>query len=201
MAYGMLIDLRRCVGCRACMTSCKGANGTPPGVLRSWVTTEVEGTYPHAKVTYLPRLCNQCDNPACVAACPTGASVKNENGIVTIDKQTCIGCESCMEACPYGARYLVADDKGYFGESLSEYEAKAYGMHPENTVDKCDFCLSRTGEGETPAPACVAACPADARVFGDIAALRESMGERGEYVLPVEGDFGPNVVYLADFKL
>lgn len=201
MTYGMLIDLRRCVGCRACSTACKGANGTRPGVLRSWVTTEVEGTYPTAHVFYLPRLCNHCDNPACVDVCPTGASVKQDNGVVTIDKEACIGCGSCQNACPYGARYLVESNKGYFDDALSDFEEKKYVLHPEKTMDKCDFCSSRTPEGETPQPACAAACPADARVFGDIDELKKQVGDRDTFAIPADVQLGPNVIYLADYKL
>lgn len=201
MTYGMLIDLRRCVGCRACSTACKGANGTRPGVLRSWVTTEIEGSYPATSVFYLPRLCNHCDSPACVEVCPTGASVKQDNGVVTINKEECIGCGSCQTACPYGARYLVAGNQGYFDNGLNEFESKKYEMHPEKTVDKCDFCMSRTRDGETPAPACAAACPADARIFGDIDELRAQTNDREAFEIPVDVDLGPNVLYLADFKL
>lgn len=201
MTYGMLIDLRRCVGCHACSVSCKGANATRPGVLRSYVVREFEGSYPDVRSTYIPKLCNHCDSAACVEVCPTGASVKREDGIVTVDKEKCIGCQSCALACPYEVRYLIESELGYFGETLNEFESVGYAGTPKGVVDKCDFCSSRFAEGETPQPACVAACPADARVFGEVSELRAMIGDREEYVIPVEEDLGPNVIYLADFKL
>ena len=200
MAYGMLIDLKKCVGCHACSTSCKGANATPPGVLRAWVDREESGSYPSATVTFVPKLCNQCDKPLCVVACPNGATEKRENGVVVINKEKCVGCKTCMEACPYDACYLVADAKGYFGEDLTEYEARGYTAYPAMTVDKCDFCMSRTAEGETPEPACVAACPAGARLFGDADELREKALAGNGMVLNEDAGTDPNVFYLPDVK-
>ena len=121
MAYGMLIDLKKCVGCHACATACKGAHGTPPGVTRSRVERSFEGTYPDVRKTILPVLCNHCENAPCVEACPSGATTKREDGIVVIDKEVCIGCKACVSACPYGARYFYESETGYFGE-LNEYE-------------------------------------------------------------------------------
>ena len=100
MAYGMLIDLKKCVGCHACATACKGAHGTPPGVTRSRVERSFEGTYPDVRKTILPVLCNHCENAPCVEACPSGATTKREDGIVVIDKEVCIGCKACVSACP-----------------------------------------------------------------------------------------------------
>ena len=108
MAYGMLIDLKKCVGCHACATACKGAHGTPPGVTRSRVERSFEGTYPDVRKTILPVLCNHCENAPCVEACPSGATTKREDGIVVIDKEVCIGCKACVSACPYGTRYFWA---------------------------------------------------------------------------------------------
>lgn len=201
MTYGMAIDLRKCVGCHACSVSCKGANATRPGVLRAWVESVMEGSYPDTRITYIPRLCNHCDAAPCVEACPTGASVKRDDGIVSINADECIGCSSCIEACPYGARTLMESEEGYFGETATDYEDAGYAKHPVKTVDKCDFCLSRTPEGEAPQPACVAACPAGARVFGEIDELKALFDGRDEYVLLPDETCGPNVIYLADFKL
>ena len=200
MTYGMLINLKKCVGCQACSTSCKGANATPPGVLRAWVDREEVGSYPNATVTFVPKLCNQCANPPCVEACPNGATEKREDGIVVIDKEKCIGCKLGMEACPYGARYLVADEIGYFGDSLTEYEAQGYVAHPAMTVDKCDFCISRASEGDAPEPACAAACPAGARLFGNADELRDEAAAHDGMVLLAEEGTEPNVFYLPDTK-
>ena len=134
MAYGFVIDLEKCVGCHGCSVACKGANGTPPTVTRSRVDRGTEGSYPNAVRTIRPMLCMMCENPPCVAVCPQGATtIRDEDGIVVIDKEKCIGCKSCMEACPYGARYLVQSEDGYFGSELNEYESVAYENMPKMT--------------------------------------------------------------------
>ncbi len=201
MSYVMVIDQKRCVGCYACVTSCKVSNGTPPGMARSWVEKSLEGTYPNVRRVIVPKLCNQCDNPPCVEVCPAGATTKREDGVVVIDKEVCIGCQSCIAACPYGARSYRENDEGYYEDGLNEYEAIAYLAMPANTVDKCDFCVGRTPEGEMPQPACVQACVAGARFFGTVEEMDEfvASSERDNYRLAEEEGTGPNVVYLSDF--
>lgn len=196
MSYGFTIDLEKCVGCHGCSVACKSANGTPPGVFRSNVVRGSEGVYPDAKRTIRPMLCMLCENPACAAVCPTGAtSVREEDGIVLIDKDVCIGCKTCMEACPYGARYLVESEDGYFGSELNEYETVAYEDVQKLTVDKCDVCLEHSETGE-PDPVCVKACMAEARIFGDLDKIKEIAAARnGEVYLPEEGT-SPRVYYL-----
>ena len=109
--------------------------------------------------------------------------------------KSCIGCKSCMEACPYGARYLVQSEDGYFGSELNEYESVAYENMPKMTVDKCDFCIEHSGDGK-PDPVCVKACMAEARLFGDLDEMKKLVAERGgEAYLPEEGT-EPRVFYL-----
>lgn len=196
MTYGMVINLRRCVGCRGCMTACKGANGTPPTVLRSRVEQEFVGKYPETKCNITPMLCMHCENAPCVEVCPSGASVKNENGIVTIDKEKCIGCKSCMAACPYQARYYIESADGYFGKDLTAYEEVRYGAMPAGTVDKCDFCMGngRLEAGEP--PACVEACLAKARIFGDLDELQSLIDDRDAAQLMPEQGTNPSVYYI-----
>lgn len=203
MAYSMLIDLKKCVGCQACMTSCKAANGTPPKVTRSRVDRSTEGIYPDTVRNIVPMLCMQCDNPKCVAACSQGATSKRtEDGIVVVDKEKCIGCETCIQACPYGARYLIDLSVGYFGEKYTAYEEVAYADKLDKTVDKCDFCLSRTIEGETPQPVCVTACVADARVFGTVEEIEDlaNQSSREAFKLLEEEGTAPTVAYLPDVR-
>lgn len=146
MAYGMLIDLKKCVGCHACAVACKEAHGTPPGITRSHVKREFEGEYPDATMHIVPMLCMHCENPPCVEACPTeGATYKREDGIVVVDKEKCIGCKYCMMACPYGVRDWNKASK---------------------TVEKCTLCGHLTANGEL--PACVKSCSAGARFYGDL---------------------------------
>lgn len=199
--YGMVIDLKKCVGCQACSVSCKGANATPPGDLRCWVDRVEEGTYPEATVTFVPKMCNHCENAPCIEACAVeGATYKREDGIVVIDKEKCIGCKACITTCPYEARHSVEEGVGYFGESLTAFEEAGYGRHPAKTVDKCDFCLSRAAEGAVPEPACASACPAGARLFGDIDTLRSVIDERDGTVLLAEEGTHPVVHYLPNVK-
>ena len=142
MTYGMLIDLKKCVGCHACSVACKEAHGTRPGVRRSRVDRVFEGTYPDVRKTAYPMLCMHCETAPCVEVCPQDATYKREDGIVVIDKDKCIGCGSCQTVCPYDARHLAASEDGYFGSELSEYEAVMYETMPPMTMDKC--CLLYT---------------------------------------------------------
>lgn len=196
MAYGFVIDLEKCVGCHGCSVACKASNGTPPGVTRSNVVRGTEGTYPNAERIIRPMLCMMCENPPCVPVCPTGAtSVREEDGIVVINKEECIGCQSCMKACPYGARYLIENEEGYFGAKLNEYEDIAYEGMLGMTVDKCDLCIEHSGDG-SPNPVCVQACMAEARFFGDLDEMKKLADERGgDVYLPEEGT-SPRVFYL-----
>ncbi len=168
MRYGMVINLQRCIGCDACAIACKQSNGTPPGIFWSHVVHKEVGKFPTAKIEYTPLLCMHCENAPCVTNCPTGASVKEENGIVHVLADKCIGCKQCIVVCPYQARWFMAQKtKGYY---------PANGLTPKETVDfagfelgkvtKCNFCMDKVSEAEE--PACVRTCPATARIFGDL---------------------------------
>ena len=167
MRYGMVIDLKKCIGCYGCQIFCKAENATPPGILWARVLFYESGCYPDVKKMHIPLLCMQCGEPPCVDVCPTGASTRRPDGIVTIDNTKCMGCESCVIACPYGARSLHPKEREYFpGQGFTPYERVGYQKHPPGVVEKCDFCLSRTQQGLE--PACVANCMAKARYFGDL---------------------------------
>lgn len=167
MRYGMVIDLKKCIGCYGCQIFCKTENATPPGMLWSRVFLYEFGNYPTVEKRPLPVLCMHCGVPECVNVCPTGASVKRPDGIVTVDRDRCTGCLNCLMACPYGARNLFLENIEYFpGQGLTPYEKLGYQRHRLGVVGKCDFCLPRIGKGLE--PACVKNCMAKARYFGDL---------------------------------
>ena len=196
MAYGMLIDLKKCIGCHACSVACKEAHGTRPGVRRSRVVREFEGTYPTARKTAIPMLCMHCADAPCVEICPTGASIKREDGIVVINKDECIGCGSCQTACPYDARHLAESEDGYFGPQLNEYEEKLYPTMPKATMDKCTFCAERIDAGKGVKQACVAACPTGCRVFDDLAKIESQAKAANGFQLQADKGTNPSVWYL-----
>jgi Fe-S-cluster-containing dehydrogenase component len=168
MKLAMIIDLQRCFGCNSCTVACKQANATAPDTYYARVLYSEAGTYPHSKPVWLPVLCNHCDNAPCVTVCPTKASQKLDDGTVQIDAAKCIGCQLCMKACPYGARFFNKEaDPTYWGDKGQAANEKARaGEHRVNTVDKCTFCAPRRAANM--APACVETCPAQARIFGDL---------------------------------
>src|SRR3990172_10906926 len=103
---GMVVDLKRCIGCHACAVACKLENATPPGVFWTRVLEVETCKYPLAKRSFVPVLCNHCQDAPCLRACPSGATTQPESdGIVLVDSNLCIGCKACVEACPYEARF------------------------------------------------------------------------------------------------
>lgn len=202
MRYGMVIDLKRCVGCNSCTVGCKQRNATPPGVFWSKVFVGEIGTYPNARLTQLPMLCMHCEKAPCVKACPTGASQKRDDGIVFIDDPKCIGCRACMVACPYDARFFNAGRLSpyYKGKDLTAFEKAHSDEHPMGTVGKCHFCYELVDEGKQ--PTCVKTCPTKARIFGD---LDDPASEVSRLVhkkdgKPLHAEIGtsPSVYYLPD---
>lgn len=163
---GMLIDLKRCAGCYACVVACQLENNQKPGI--SWNKIDIcewgeeVGSSGRA---YIPHACMHCSEPPCVDVCPTGASVQLEDGVVTVDYEACINCGSCYDVCPYEARIPNKVRVNYFNaKEPAPYEA--YGKQRSAVVEKCDFCHSRVEKGNK--PACVLNCPGGARYFGDL---------------------------------
>ena len=169
--WGMGIDVNKCIGCGRCVEACKNENNVPkePFFFRTWVERycifenhEVLVDSPNGAIDgfqnqkqgkekkilrtfFVPKLCNQCDNPPCVQVCPVGATFKTPDGVIVVDEKYCIGCRYCIQACPYGARFL----------------------HPKTRVaEKCTFCYHRITQGHI--PACVEVCPTQARIFGEV---------------------------------
>jgi molybdopterin-containing oxidoreductase family iron-sulfur binding subunit len=161
--------------------------------LRAHVLRKEIGKFPDTKRIVLPMLCMHCGDPACLAVCPTGATIKRDDGIVYVDKDICVGCRACATACPYDARFYVKSNKGYYSE-YTPFEEFNAGRHPAGVVDKCDFCLERLQKGEQ--PVCVQTCITKARTFGDLDELMPLIHSRSGYQLRAECDTDPGVYYL-----
>lgn len=197
--YGMVIDLRTCLGCNACTLACKVEKGTSRGVFWNRVVQIEVGRYPSANRQYVPIPCMHCQNPPCVDVCPTGASFKREDGIIFVDYDKCMGCGYCRVACPYEARNFTKELKGYFPDhGLTPYEQVMYKKHQTGVAEKCDFCVARVVRGEE--PPCVTTCPSAARHFGDLDDPRSEVSrliaERHGYQLMPELGTNPSVYYL-----
>ncbi len=178
--WGMVIDLRKCIGCYSCMIACKQEHFLPPGVFWNRVLIGETGKYPTVTKQIYPVICNHCTEAACVKACPTRATIRREDGIVIVDYDKCVGCRYCLIACPYQQRTFYTNGKEYYpGQGLTEYEAIGKELYPfeSGTVMKCNFCAERIDEGmkkglkpgkdREATPACVITCPTKARTFGD----------------------------------
>lgn len=196
--YGMVLDLKRCFGCLSCVIACKAENATPPQVFWAQVKEEEVGKYPAATRIFFPILCNHCNEPPCRDACPTGATTKRDDGIVMVDYDKCIGCKACIGACPYGARYFLDKERYYYPEGPTPFEKVGYKRHQVGTTTKCNFCTDRISEGKE--PACVDACIAKARYFGDLNELESEVSklirERNGVQLHPEWETDPSLYYL-----
>ena len=172
---GMVVDLRRCVGCHACAVSCKTEHAVPLGTFRN--RTQVVQRPSALELSFVPMLCMHCEDAPCMEACPSSAIMRAEDGRVLVDAATCDGQKECVKACPYGAIFF----------------------HPDQQVaSKCDLCEHRTAVGME--PACVEVCPTEALRFGDLSnpedpvtKLRAAQGTR-----PMKPDAKtkPRVVYI-----
>jgi Fe-S-cluster-containing dehydrogenase component/formate-dependent nitrite reductase membrane component NrfD len=143
--YGFVIDQTRCIGCHACTVACKEENRVPLGTFRTWVKYVEKGEFPNTRRHFAVLRCNHCDNAPCVTICPTVALYRRSDGIVDFDRDRCIGCKSCMQACPYDALYIDPETQ---------------------TAAKCNFCAHRVERGLE--PACVIVCPERAILTGDL---------------------------------
>ncbi len=145
--YAFVIDVSRCIDCRACLAACSVENQVPNEHTRIWVKDPgIQGQFPNLKRTFVPYNCMHCEHPPCIEVCASGATFKDPvSGLVLVDQQACIGCGFCVGACPYGVRYL--DEKRGF-------------------VDKCNACKQRLDVGLQ--PACITTCLGTSRMFGDL---------------------------------
>jgi Fe-S-cluster-containing dehydrogenase component len=175
--YVMVIDTVKCVGCGDCVIACKTENEVPEGLHRDWITQEITGKFPDLYMEIRSERCNHCSNPPCVYACPTGASyVLKGSNIILVSPGRCVGCKSCIAACPYDARFIM----------------------PEGYIGKCTFCEHRIRQGLD--PACVSTCPTRCMTFGDLNdplsdVSRLLKSRKYKTIIPGAGT-APNVYYL-----
>jgi len=161
--WGMLIDTTKCVkACDACVTACRTENAIhetlpDPRQASQWIRKIDLRDPRNGREHSLPMMCQHCAHPPCVDVCPTGASLKRADGIVLVDRHTCIGCRYCMMACPYKARSFV---HLHLAGQRSEVP-RGIGC-----VESCTFCVHRVDKGQM--PACVEQCPEKAMLFGDL---------------------------------
>ena len=145
MNYGFVIDNRMCIGCHACTVACKSEHDIPIGVNRTHVKYIEKGQFPNSSREFSVHRCNHCHDAPCVEICPTTALYDRADGIVDFDSDRCIGCKSCMQACPYDALYIDPDT---------------------HTAAKCNYCAHKVDHGYE--PACVVVCPVEAIISGDL---------------------------------
>lgn len=167
--YAFMVDVGACIGCGSCCVADRKENHVPEGSYRTWVERYVidiyntvyvdapnggEDGYTHMRedikepiknAFYVPKLCNMCQEPSCVQVCPVAATFKTPDGFVLVDSTHCVACGYCVQACPYGVRFI---------------------NNETHTADKCTWCYHRVSKGKL--PACVNACPTGARKFGDL---------------------------------
>ncbi len=175
--FGFAIDNRKCIGCHACTVACKSEHDVPVGVNRTHVKYIETGTYPDSTREFSVHRCNHCEDSPCTTICPTTALFTRSDGIVDFDDDRCIGCKSCMQACPYDALYINPNT---------------------GTAAKCNYCAHRIENSYE--PACVIVCPVEAIVSGDLddpdSNLSQLIAENETKVRKPESGTVPNVFYL-----
>jgi Fe-S-cluster-containing dehydrogenase component/formate-dependent nitrite reductase membrane component NrfD len=177
LRYGFVIDQRTCIGCHACTVACKTEHQVPVGQFRTWVKYIDTGRWPQSSRAFGVLRCNHCSDAPCVKICPTRALFKRPDGIVDFDRDRCIGCKSCMQACPYDAIYIDEDT---------------------HTAAKCNYCAHRVDDGLE--PACVVVCPTHSIWAGDLdnpaSHVSRLVAAEQTAVRAPEQNTGPNVFYV-----
>ena len=177
MNYGFIIDNRKCIGCHACTVACKSEHDVPVGVNRTWVKQTEKGVFPDTRRLFSVMRCNHCEDAPCVTICPVEALYTREDGIVDFNNNRCIGCKSCMQACPYDSLYIDPETQ---------------------TAAKCNYCAPRIDIGLE--PACVNVCPEHAIISGDLdnpnSEIATMLGREQVTVRKPEKSTIPNVYYI-----
>ena len=211
----MVIDLRKCFGCGACVVACSQANRTTPNHWRRVFDCGVSDA-PERRRLFLPLNCNHCSNAPCETVCPTTATYKRPDGIVDIDSDKCIGCGYCIVACPYYARVILfRNEYGMEERIMAPDSSKAKDLNYLSVASKCCFCRPRIERGiaqgltpgvdEEATPACVNHCTAKAIYFGDLndpSSDVSRLKENNRMICLQESlDTQPHVFYIGDSHL
>jgi len=214
--FGYALNLSICNGCRKCAEACHVENNHDRATNQSYIrvfeldkgsidfeTANVtyDAAVPAPGKYYMPVQCQQCDNPPCVDVCPVEATWKEEDGIVVIDYNWCIGCRYCEAACPYHARRFNWKKAEIPPDEINPDQAYLSNrIRPQGVVEKCTFCLHRTRRGRL--PACAEACPTGARVFGNLldpdSSIRWVLENKRVFVLKQELGTRPRFFYFFD---
>lgn len=160
--YVMVIDLAKCKNARKCVDNCQKSHHLPPNqeFMKIYLMQESEEASPY----WMPKPCFHCEIPACVTACPTGATYKREDGIVVIDEEICTGCKYCMSSCPYSSR-LLDKSEGLAVNGKAPGTKETDPATNRRVMNKCDFCVELVVDGNL--PQCVSSCPNGVIYFGD----------------------------------
>ena len=208
--WAMAVDLNRCVGCQTCTSACKHANATAPGVQWRKVLDFEVGEFPDVHRAFVPVGCMHCEDPPCMDVCPSTATKRRDDGIVTIDYDLCIGCAYCAVACPYQARWRVDLPNAAFGGLSMRHEVTGEHWERRGVAQKCTFCIDRVDPGleqglmpgidPQATPACVNSCIADALHFGDMddphSNVSKLLLEHKHYRMHEDVGTGPGLFYL-----
>lgn len=200
--FVMVIDLAKCKNARKCVESCQKNHLLPPNqeLMKVYLVQESEEAIPY----WMPKPCFHCDEPKCVEACPEGATLKREDGIVIVNSEICQGCKLCLSACPYSSR--LANKQAIYGTADPlKAGVELNSSSRSNVVSKCDFCADLVSSGDM--PHCVKACPMGVIYFGDQIQDQVSNGsETISFSQTISSRFGfrymeefgtkPNVYYL-----
>ena len=216
VAFGYGLDLSRCVGCRRCVYACVGENNQSRDPQIHWIRVlEMEkergvdimesnlyynpDKVPREGKFYMPVACQQCRNSPCHKVCPVKATWQEPDGIVVVDYDWCVGCRSCMAACPYGARHFNWGEPTIPAEEMNpETHYLGNRPRPKGVVEKCTFCVQRTRNGRY--PACVEICPVGARKFGNLldpkSEIRYVMEHKRVFIFKEELNTQPRFYYF-----
>ena len=201
--WAMVIDLRKCDGCKKCTEACQDTHELPKSF--EWIKVfQVHDK--QGREYFMPRPCFQCENAPCLKVCPVAATYRDDEGVVLVDQDRCIGCRMCMAACPYGARYFNYVDPPAAANPFAHPTPEFPVPQQKGTVGKCMFCVHRTEDGQL--PACVEACSMEAIYIGDLVEdvatngretvrLSQFIRDNDAFRYKEELGTGPRVYYIA----